>query len=529
MLLTNYYQNTNISVFVRKIFSFIATICLLLSSLAFAGEADNKIKPPLPQDKVYIAAVKANWGTPTPYLSAKNGPAVTQTLFVFDTLVWRDDNGTFIPATADRWALSDDLTSFHFYLNPNAKWHDGKPLTADDVAFTVAYMQKYPYIFADVNAISKTEVVNAHEIIFHSAESFPPFMSNIATAMPILPKHIYQNIENPVQFTAKESMIGSGPYRLTTYDRINKSYLFTAFNDYHRGIPRVKEIQIQSVQPAAVVKNAQTSHVDVVTSVAPKQRKVLEQSGFSFISYPVSHPIRLKFNLNNILFQKPEVRKAFAKGIDRQAIIDKAYQGKAELWSAGGLRNLATDKDDSEIVQYNYEPQALSGIIPTDTELRLIADKRMGLGKVAQVLAAQLRDVGIKVNVVVSERSAINEMLRTGEYDIALVTFSILGDPINFQQAEIGKRVDGDNYHANTELTQLLNAQIHESNAEKRAEMVHKASVLYSQDVPSVSLVSAIMTLAYRPEAIQPYWNGYGVGRGIPVLLNREIFATPFR
>ncbi|PIE45634.1 MAG: hypothetical protein CSA45_01895 [Gammaproteobacteria bacterium] len=502
-------------------------ILLLGLALTFTHSALAEAQLP-PKDKVVIAGIKAKWwGPPAPFIHAKKGPGYALMTFIFDSLVWRDKAGEFSPLIADNWEINATQDTFSFALNPKALWHDGRKLTADDVVFTIDYMQKRPYIFADVEAIKSVEAKDAHHVVIHTKKSFPAFMSNIAVSMPILPKHIYKDVKNPVKFTDTEAFIGSGPYRLKNYDRVNKSYVFSAFPDYHRGIPRVAEIAIQPVAPAAVMKMVKSIQTDLVTSVSPKQEKPLKKAGFKLLSFSAIHPIRLKFNLNKPLFKDLSVRQAFAKGIDRQALIDKAYQKKAELWSAGAMHTLAADKNDKEIVQYDYDPNALKGVIPADTTLKLVTDKR--IKKAAQVLATQLKNAGVNVELLVTERGVANAMFRKGDYDLGLVTFTILGDPIIFQQTATGKRIDGDNYHENKVLTELLNQQINEIDPAKRAEMIRQASIIYAKEVPSVSLISTIRTVAYRPESLQVYWHGHGLGRGIPILLDKDFFAKPFR
>ncbi len=504
------------------------SLVLLLSiTLTFTYSVLAETQLP-PKDKIVIAGVKAKWwGPPAPFIHAKRGPGYALTTFIFDSLVWRDKAGEFSPLIADNWQINETQNTFSFNLNPKALWHDGTKLTADDVVFTIDYLQKQSYIFADVEAIKSVEAKNAHHVVIHTKKSFPAFMSNIAVSMPILPKHIYKDVKNPVKFVDAKAFIGSGPYRLKNYDRVNKSYVFNAFSDYHRGVPRVSEIAIQSVAPAAVMKVVKSTQTDLVTSVSPKQEEALKKAGFKLLSYSAIHPIRLKFNLNKPLFKDLSVRQAFAKGIDRQALIDKAYQKKAELWSAGALHTLAADKNDREIIQYDYDSNALKGVIPADMTLKLVTDKR--IKKAAQVLVTQLKNAGVNVELLVTERGVANAMFRKGDYDLGLVTFTVLGDPIIFQQTATGKRIDGDNYLENQELTKLLKQQVNEIDPAKRAEMIRQASIIYAKEVPSVSLISTIRTVAYRPESLQLYWHGHGLGRGIPILLDKDFFAKPFR
>jgi peptide/nickel transport system substrate-binding protein len=90
---------------------------------------------------IRIADSKGDWGYPNPYRHYPRGPGFIRMSWVFETLVWKDDQG-YIPALAKSWAYDPDRTAFVFQLQDGVTWHDGEPFTADDVVFTVNYFKK---------------------------------------------------------------------------------------------------------------------------------------------------------------------------------------------------------------------------------------------------------------------------------------------------------------------------------------------------------------------------------------------------
>ena len=106
-----------------------AGLLLLLCSTSIA--ADETI------DVLTIADPTGDWGFPSPYGHYSRGPGYVRMSMIFDTLVWKDQNG-YVPALAESWQLEDD--AYVFNLRKNVSWHDGDPFTAKDVVFTINYI-----------------------------------------------------------------------------------------------------------------------------------------------------------------------------------------------------------------------------------------------------------------------------------------------------------------------------------------------------------------------------------------------------
>ncbi|MBW1990794.1 MAG: hypothetical protein JRI59_01420, partial [Deltaproteobacteria bacterium] len=170
-----------------------------------------------------IGDAQGDWGFPSPLSHAPRGPGYLRVSFLFDTLVWKDARG-FVPALAQSWEYQASPPAYVFHLRPGVLWHDGKPLTAADVVFTVKYLRRHPHPWVDVQPISRVEAAGPHTVRFVLRQPYAPFLEEVAGTMFILPRHIWQKIQDPARFQEPRATIGSGPYRLAEYRREHGLY-----------------------------------------------------------------------------------------------------------------------------------------------------------------------------------------------------------------------------------------------------------------------------------------------------------------
>jgi peptide/nickel transport system substrate-binding protein len=120
-------------------------------------------------------------------------------------------------------------------------WHDGKPLTASDVAFTIAYLKKHPHPWVDISPIAQVEVPDPYTMRLVLKKPYAPFIEEIDGPMFILPRHIWQEVQDPVRFHDPRAAMGSGPYTLAEYRREHGLYRYTAFRQYYRARRRCRK------------------------------------------------------------------------------------------------------------------------------------------------------------------------------------------------------------------------------------------------------------------------------------------------
>ena len=114
-------------------------LALTACSTSVSQKPESSGPAPTSVDRLRLPG--ADRGYPTPFAYLK-GPGLVHVNFVFDTLIWKDSTGAYIPWLAQSWERSADGTEYRFVLREGVTWQDGQPLTADDVVFTFDYITK---------------------------------------------------------------------------------------------------------------------------------------------------------------------------------------------------------------------------------------------------------------------------------------------------------------------------------------------------------------------------------------------------
>jgi peptide/nickel transport system substrate-binding protein len=158
-------------------------------------------------------------------------------LWIYDTLARTNENLETIPWAAESWEWVDDMT-IDVKLREDMSFHDGEPVTAEDLVFTVNYAKEheFPSWTGIFNVVAGVEQIDDYTARFTLNNAFAPFESNILTAIYIVPEHIWSEIDDPQTFANPEP-IGSGPFTFGHW-RPNESWLFNR-NPNHFHAPQV--------------------------------------------------------------------------------------------------------------------------------------------------------------------------------------------------------------------------------------------------------------------------------------------------
>lgn len=177
------------------------------------------------------------------------GPGFVRLSYVFDSLIWKNEKGEFIPALAKKWEYNDEENTYTFELNENAKWHDGESVTSKDVVFTINYIKEHPIMWLNIKPIETVTAEGDNKVIFKFNKKWAPFYANIVGAMPILPEHIYKDIKETENDLSEKAAIGSGPFKLNYYNAEKGEYIFEAFEEYYGGSLKVKKLKFYKMNP----------------------------------------------------------------------------------------------------------------------------------------------------------------------------------------------------------------------------------------------------------------------------------------
>jgi peptide/nickel transport system substrate-binding protein len=492
---------------------------------------------------IRIADSKGDWGYPNPYRHYPRGPGYVRMSWVFDTLLWKD-NGGYVPALASKWSYDPGKMSFSFQLNPKAKWHDGQPVTADDVVFTVEFFRKHPYRWVTVSYVEKVLAKGPHQVEIQLNKPYAPFISDIAGTMPILPRHIWQGVKDPKKFNDPKSFIGSGPYVFRDFDKVKGSYLFEAFGDYYQGRPKADRlIYVRSGKPLISLL---TRQVDLA-NIKPEMATTLKQKGITVIKNERGWNKKLMINHTKAPFSHRVFRQALAHAIDRQEIIDKAHRGLASPASFGLLtvdhamynpntpdypHNPAKARELIESLGYKkgadgfYQKDGKTLAVELLASNVTVAGERVA-DRDGEIIKKHLRAVGIKAELFNQEQTTTDSRVKNRNFDLAISGHGgLAGDPRILAEMILSKygagSVNSAKYDACQELNQVLEAQMVEMDPDKRKALVFKAQELFARELPAMPLYYPDSMAAYNPDkGVDWYYTKGGISKGIPIPQNK--------
>jgi peptide/nickel transport system substrate-binding protein len=290
---------------------------------------------------------------------------------IFETLVGVDPNdGTIVPGLADSYEIAADGITYTFHLNPNAKWHDGTPLTAADVEFSAS-----AYLSTDTGSayttqigleLASTEVVDDHTIKMIATDKLATFLYDVPGTMFIMPKHIWESVpfsewKNDPGSTGEDParVVGTGPFKFKGWTE-GESATVTKNADYWdpESIPHIDEIVFRVLPDQNAANQALLAgEVDVIERIPPasveemKNAENAEVRTFDTLAFNW-----YSLNLQKPIFQEVAVRQAMMYALDRKLIAQEIYLGFAE--QADGTQpklSFAYAPDRIETI-YNYDP-----------------------------------------------------------------------------------------------------------------------------------------------------------------------------
>ncbi|MGI8483717.1 MAG: ABC transporter substrate-binding protein, partial [Thermomicrobiales bacterium] len=217
----------------------------------------------------------SNSGIPSPFQVSPSGPGGPILVsLIFDTLTWKDDKG-LIPWLASEWSISSDGKTYTFQIVSGAAWQDGKPLTAEDVVFSFAYYAKHPYIWMRSDMV-ESATAHGNTVQITLKRPYAAFLEDISGIVPIIPKHVWGSVTDPIAYAGSDRTMGSGPYMLAEYSETEGAYRLTANDAYWHGTPKIAEFRQLMVPAEALIQATEQGEVDLASSTDVTIRDVFK-------------------------------------------------------------------------------------------------------------------------------------------------------------------------------------------------------------------------------------------------------------
>jgi peptide/nickel transport system substrate-binding protein len=335
---------------------------------------------------------------------------------LFTPLISEKPNGKVRPALAESWIYSEDLSSITYTIAKDAAWHDGKPVTAEDVVFTVEQIlnsKNNSPVAQKLTYVENVEAVSTREVRFDLNQVYAGELQS--TNIYPIPKHILEREENLANADFNSSPVGSGPYKIEEWNK-GKWIELTANSDYFRGRPPVDRMVFYT--PSSVEEllfELGEGSVDLAFGMPPGVNYDT-LSSYSKVLSPGKSYTYIGWNMEK--FPDKKLRQAFSIAIDRKGIISDVLKDYGEVvngpitpehWAYNqDLKNIRYDKEGAInlIEQLGYLKRRGRRYYEGLNVRILVEAGNAVRSKVAERIVADLRDVG--VNALISTVSSVD-------------------------------------------------------------------------------------------------------------------------
>ena len=486
----------------------------------------NPILPQAASGGIYTEGLVGSFGRLNPILDLNNPADRDIDRLLFSALFKFDSRGIPQPDLAESWGVTPDGTIYNVTIRAEAVWHDGQPVTTQDVLFTLSLLRsQYSAYPADVRALwDEVEVtlLSDKTIKFKLAEPFVPFLDYLTFG--VLPKHLLENVPADQIANADFNLkpVGSGPYR---FDRLVvensqiTGVVLAGSENYYGKSPFVQQIVFRYYPTAQAAMDAyQQGEVlglsQVTTDILPA---ALIEKNLALYSSRLPKMSIILFNLKNTevaFFQEKNVRRALMLGLNRQWMVDTYLHSQAIVadspilpgtWAYyAGVPHIDYDSDAAIALL-----KAESYVLPADGTLRAKDSQQLAFtllypddelhARLAQSIQKDWAIIGVQVNLqAVSFDSLLNDYLIPRDYQAALVELDLSRspDPDPYPFWHQSEATGGQNYSQwdNRTASEYLEQARVLVDMDIRARLYRNFQSIFAKELPALPLYYPVYT-----------------------------------
>jgi peptide/nickel transport system substrate-binding protein len=498
----------------RKKWSLFFIMIGVMLTVSACGGSTKDAKPAETKKKVVnIGMMNAPSGF-NPLESSDTAQNVS-TAILFLPLLELNDDMTYAPQLADSVETKDNQT-YTIKLNPKAKWTDGKPITVDDVIFTLNLISN-PKVAStvasnfnildglnengkrasDTAPISGVKKIDDHTLTIKTKVPVDQNLFNdcISRRLKTMPAHVLKDVDVTKLYQhpfMQKPDVTSGALKLVTFQK-GQYVQFAANKEYFRGAPKIDEVYFKLMPGANITAQLQSGEIDMndpTIGLIPFEdyEKVKSMPNVTSESGGVPTTIqRIMINVKTIT--DPKVRKAISTAINRKMIIDNLLKGEGEAielpyWSGSPFlnKNVPQSSYDPEkakqlLKEAGWDPgRVVNFSVPTGNKVR---------EQVADIIAENLKAIGMNVQIQKYDFVTSMSKAKKGEYDIYIVGISANPTVPDISTVlQTGASLNLAHY-SNQEMDDLLVAGKNEVDPVKAKQIYDKVQEIFAQDMPS--------------------------------------------
>lgn len=436
---------------------------------------------------------------------------------MYEALTWVDDEGNIVPVLAETWEISEDGREYIFHIRQGVKFHNGEELQASDVVFTMEKGVESPALKSNFGAFEKAEALDDYTVKVTLEAPFAPFVPFMANV-----KIISEKFYNDSQGDMRTIACGTGPYKMVDVDMDTECNL-TAFEDYWKGSPAIKDIKFKVITDGTTAAVAyMAGEVDFVSLAASQYMEISAQPDlYDFKAIPTKHTALIYFNTERKPFDDKVVRKALSHAVDRETMIQVAFEGyAAPAYLQGDEACFGVNYDNCTI--YEYDLAKAKSLLeeagyPNGLNIgTMVTNSGSYFEKCAVVYQSSLAEIGVKMEIVAMENTSMTARTLAGDYDLMTGGQSFSTDFAYAAKQYCSEYIGSNNYSRlrSDRVDELFKLAEVETDSDKRLEYYGEASQIITDEATMAPLFHKKLLFAWtkgmnctvHPDSYMPYF-----------------------
>ena len=412
---------------------------------------------------------------------------------IYDTLVESDGacSSDIRPGLAESWDISDDNMVYTFHLKSGVKFHNGEPFTAADAKFTIERAMVEPATASYCASIDKVDAPDDSTLVVTLKVPFANFLMNLGGS--------FFGVVNEKAVTESgedygRNPVGTGPYKFVSWSSGDNVVL--AYNeDYHGEAPAVKNVTYRVLPDTSTALVAlQNGEIDALPNSAPIDAPTIEADpNLNLYSAPGATIAYIGFNTQAAPFDNEKVRQAVKYAINKEEVFMGAQDGDGVLANSP-LNEVMDGYNPDDPVMNPYDLKKAKALMTEagyadgfSCSIKLAAGQNRE--KVAQVVQAQLKEIGITASIETLEKGTYFEQMAVGNYEVYVggLNWPDADDMLTYLFASDGPFNWGSVY-SNPTIDELLVKARQENDAAKRSEMYQQIVKITDEDANKIPL-----------------------------------------
>ncbi|HEY6074378.1 MAG TPA: peptide ABC transporter substrate-binding protein [Anaerolineales bacterium] len=502
----------------------VVLVTLIVVAVLLVGQQPLGNLPLLPQPTsggVYTEALVGSMGRLNPLLDWNNSADRDIDSLIYSGLIRFDSHGLPQPDLAESWGTSADGTIYNFTLRSNAVWQDGKPVTSDDIVFTIDLIKSsgslFPQDIKDLWSEIEVKQLNDKNIKFTLPEPYAPFLDYVTFGL--LPKHLLGSV-SPDQLSTSDfnlKPVGTGPYR---FDHLIieggqiRGVVLVVNENYYLAKPFIPQVVFRYYPDSVSALDAyEQGEALGVSQIGPKAlEKALLDPALSVYTSRMPQLSLVFLNLNNPsvpFLQDAKVRRALLMGLNRNAMVSNFMGGEAIVADGPILPGSWAYYDGIEHIE--YDPEAAASLLKADgyvlpaaggqvrekdgqpLALALVHPDDDLHAKIAEMIQSNWAEIGVRVDLQpASYESMVGDYLSPRSYQAALVdlTMARTPDPDPYPFWHQAEATGGQNYSQWDDRTasEYIETARTLTDFTERARLYRNFQVIFAKELPSLPL-----------------------------------------